>query len=860
MRLITTHLNADIDGVASMLALARLEPGARLFVPGAMDPTAHRLWHEHEAGLPRLMEWREVQTAMRAGGAELLVVDTADPARLGSLSPELHRFSRVQAWDTHPPRDGELQRAALPAAGACVAALVLEMEARGLTPPGWEAGFYLVGIHVDTGNFSYPNTTALDHRAAAICLDWGAPPDWPSRYAPLGFTREQLALMQQMARGVEIVDNGGLTAALVSLELDEWVPDLSVLLGALREAEGWPAAVLVSTAGGGRLSLIARSAGGGGVKVNRLMERFGGGGHPEAASATLNGVTLSEALALVREALAEGVGPEVTAGALAVSPIHHAAANATIAQAADLLHRHRVNALPLNDNGRWVGLVTRREVDEAVRHGLGERPAMEISTGAPSWLPADLTLEEARQRILEAPQRLVMVGSPPTPLGILTRTTVLRRWASPPGSSGPSRRWVASRLQRALGPARTDLLRSIGAVAQGRELPSHLVGGGARDLLMDLPLRDVDVVVEGYAPELGQALVDALGGELHVHDAFGTAHWLPPDSTMPPIDLASARSEVYRKPGALPEVAGAGLRQDLYRRDFTLNAMAVCLNADRFGELTDPYGGWRDLQARTLRVLHGLSFHDDPSRAWRAARFAARLDFSLSPETRGLLDSARRARTLETLGRERLGNELDRILEETEVVRAFRLMREWDLLVPIHPALKGERLFLERLAAVRAACHEARGLGVEVAQSDALWLVVAAEIPKDERPGMERLVPGDRHRHRRWRSGPEQVKGVLTRLRSKMNRSRAGSLIRHLDAVERTYALGIGRQETRDWLVWWEREGRHVERAIGGEDLKALGYTPGPIFREALDAALKAAWDGGDKDAQLAAARKKLEG
>jgi len=380
-----------------------------------------------------------------------------------------------------------------------------------------------------------------------------------------------------------------------------------------------------------------------------------------------------------------------------------------------------------------------------------------------------------------------------------------------------------------------------------------------RDLFLGLPVRDVDLVVEGRAPQLAREAARRLGGEAREHEAFGTAGWTAPSGF--DVDLASARSEHYEALAALPQVAlHAGLRQDLFRRDFSINAMAISVDPAEKGRLHDPFGGLADLRGGLLRVLHGLSFHDDPTRAFRAARFAARFDFALAPETRGLLDAARKAGAFDRLSRERMGAELERILSQYEVVQSFRLLREWQLLQVIHPQFHGGRAFISRLGEVRVAHHRAEGsLRDAPQQSDVLWLVVASAIPRKEREPLARMVPGRAARRQRFREGPEKAKGAVAALARTKRGSAVARLLQQLDEVELVYAQGIApRAEIAERIGWWLREGRHVTSEVDGRRLLELGAKPGPQIGRALQAALDAARDGADAGGQLAAARRAL--
>jgi len=863
MDLATTHLAADLDGLASLVALHRLEGPFELVLPGSIEPTSRAFWTEQGEGFPPLRPLAEIRRRLETEElGRLHVVDTADAARLGEIREFLPKAREVLAWDNHPPAEGDLPRAGLPETGACVSALVLRLAEAGKKVSAAEAGLFLLGIHMDTGHFTFGGTTALDHEAARICLEWGAPVEWIARYLPKGYTARELGLLGEMAASLEWVPAGDEQVAVLSLELEGYEPNLSVLLEQLRAAERWPAAFLLAGSGR-RVDVIGRSAGG--VNVGEVLRALGGGGHREAGSAALRAMTLTEARAYLRQTLSEWAGERFTAKAAATSPFVSLPATATIRRAAERMRERRIGSLPLTrGKGRelaYVGWVGRRDVDLALAHGLGDRPVGEISAGPPRWIAPEAPLEEARRILASGTVRHLLVGRPPgEAIGILTRGALLRAMAGPalPGRHPrPSSARIRALLRDGLG-ARWEWIRRMGEVAESMGLAIHLVGGTVRDLFLGRPVRDVDLVVEGDAPKVAEEVRRRYGGRVRAHSPFGTASYVSAEGER--IDLASARAEHYASPAALPTVElHAGLRQDLFRRDFTINAMAVSVTPAKLGELHDPFGGWDDLQAGLLRVLHGLSFHDDPTRAFRAARFAAGLDFRLSPETMGLLHAARRAGVFERLGKERLGTELERILDQPEVVQAFRLLREWKLLPSIHPRFAGAGRFLERLGRVRDARNRLAGiLGERLpSQADVLWIEVGRAIPREDRKEWGRMVPRGGERLRRFVHGWERVRRALLRLARARRAGQAGAALCGLDESELVYAAGVNESpEAADWLDWWLREGRTLRPRVTGDLLIERGFAPGEAMGKALAAARQAAWDGEDLPGQLAAAER----
>ena len=346
--------------------------------------------------------------------------------------------------------------------------------------------------------------------------------------------------------------------------------------------------------------------------------------------------------------------------------------------------------------------------------------------------------------------------------------------------------------------ARLESLPGLDLVRRAVEgHPAYLVGGAVRDLLLGEASPDLDIAVED---EIG-AVVEALGGEARKHERFETASVVIGETE---VDIARTRAETYPAPGELPEVRPAPLAEDLGRRDFTINAMAVPLDAP--GELIDPHGGLDDLRGGVLRVLHELSFLDDPTRTLRAARYAARLDLELDPGTERLL----RAADLTTVSEDRITAELAQIAGEERPGEALGLIAEWDLL----DLGKGPRLAaaLERLFSERDEWAEFADRQV------AILLAVA---------------PGDHPRELRKRAG---------KLASVAPDSPAQRW--HLADGHAPGVLALARAAGASWLDDYVTRLRHVELEIWGYDLLEAGVPEGPGIGRGLDAALTARLNG----------------
>ncbi|HXV78189.1 MAG TPA: hypothetical protein VD788_17900 [Candidatus Polarisedimenticolaceae bacterium] len=407
------------------------------------------------------------------------------------------------------------------------------------------------------------------------------------------------------------------------------------------------------------------------------------------------------------------------------------------------------------------------------------------------------------------------------------------------------------RLIRGLGRRRAALLFGVGSLAADLAADAYLVGGGVRDLLLDRRTTDLDLAIEGDAREVGRRLARVESGEYREHASFGTASVTLADGVR--VDLAGTRCERYPRPGELPRVAPSGLLDDLARRDFTVNSMALSLRPERFGRLVDPYDGADDLRRGRLRVLHSRSFEDDPTRVARAMRLAARLGFRVEPATRRWMDACLGSGALARLSAARRRREVELLFAESgwrAIARTLHRHRAWSVIdraVQPPPAAAAQLARIEHwydwLTALAGFDPPPR------------WIAALVRLTRDgtssvRRDVVQRLAP-DRHARAMLLSASVEARALLARLRSVrephpstvLGAAAGISEAAWLEALDRTRA---GR--TRGALVDFLRHGRGVRLDISGHDLERAGIPRGPRIAVGLAAALAAKIDGNAAD------------
>lgn len=392
-----------------------------------------------------------------------------------------------------------------------------------------------------------------------------------------------------------------------------------------------------------------------------------------------------------------------------------------------------------------------------------------------------------------------------------------------------------SRALAALTPAARARLRAIAAEAARQRMPIYIVGGLVRDLLIGRPNLDLDLVVEGDAIALGRTLVKKQGGSLLPHRSFGTAVWtLPPKTGLPAfVDLISARRESYARPGALPDVQFANIHDDQYRRDVSINTLALRLDGPHAGQLLDPWGGLADLRAGRLRVMHSQSFTDDPTRILRVLRFAGRLNFKIESSTLAQLKAC--VPLLELISGERIYKELELTLLESARAAILQSMQRYGVLRAIHHGLR----FDARIAAaLKRATPPPRFWRLDSAPAElgfVLWL--AHFSPAIVAAIAERL---------RFSAPLAAVAGAASRLNmaaAKLVALPPSALVPRLEAepLLAVYALSLLNKKMTRQLTQYAKTWRHIQPATDGHALRKLGLQPGPSYSRILTA-LRSAW------------------
>ncbi len=690
--IITGHANADFDCLAAIIAAGKLYPGATLIFPGSQEKNLRHFFIQSATYLFNFKNFKDIDPE---SVTTLVLVDTRQRSRVSHIEPVFaNKDLVIHCYDHHPDSDEdvEAETSVVRAWGSTTAILMESIISKGLSLSTDEATILGLGIYEDTGSFTFASTTEHDLSAAAWLrahgMDVGVIADLMTRE----LSSEQITIMSQLIESAQTHDINGVEVVIAEAKSDQYVGDFALLVHKFLDMENLRVLFAIGLMND-RVHLVARSRSAD-VDVGKICASLGGGGHPYAASASIKNRTLTQVREELFGLLYSQVNPQILVRQLMSKPAVSIDENATMHRAEEIMTRYGLKALPVvtRTSQRCVGVIEHDIMDKAINHGLGDVPVAEYMIRDPAVVTPETDLYPVMEIILGQRQRLVPVVENDSLTGVVTRTdlvnTLVKEPARIPESLLPERkrdRNISGLLRERLPKGILALLKKAGTLGHELGYSVYVVGGFVRDVLLKQRNYDVDLVVEGDGIAFAAAMTRELGGRYKAHPKFKTAVVVLPDGQR--VDVATARLEYYEYPAALPTVELSSIKMDLFRRDFTVNALAVHLSPDRFGELVDFFGAQRDIKDRVLRVLHSLSFVEDPTRIVRAIRFSERFGFRIGAQTDRLVKNAVRHNFFHKLSGSRVFHELRLILEEKTPLSCLRRMHSYKLLAAIHPLL-----------------------------------------------------------------------------------------------------------------------------------------------------------------------------
>ncbi len=842
LEVITTHLNADFDALASMVAAKKLYPEALLVFPGAQEGNLRDFFIRSSF---YFLDFARAKNVDPDEIKRLILVDTRQVSRIGKFAEAAASGEvDIHIYDHHPDSPEDLHGSVelVEPLGSTTAILTRILREKELDPTPQEATIMALGLFEDTGSFTFSSTTPEDFEAAAYLLRHGADLNVVAQMVTRELTVEQVALLNDLIANANRFTVDGIEVVLARTMASQYVADFAVLAHKFMDMENLEVLFALAQMED-RVFIVGRSRLPE-VNVGEILAEMGGGGHEFAASAAIKDKPLAQVEENLKQIINRRVRPLRRAKDLMSFPVKSVSPEVSLEGAELVLNRYSINALPVVEDARLLGLISRQTVEKGIFHGLKDHPVKDyMSTPVATVGPED-TLAEIRDKLVVHKQRLLPVLQEEEVVGVISRTDLLNllidiseeteetQWSQPLRKKN-----INSLMRERLPKKILTILAQAGEVAKELGYHAYVVGGFVRDLFIKQENLDIDLVVEGDGIVFAKTFAARYGARARVFQKFKTAVIIFPDDFK--VDVATARTEYYDAPGALPVVEYSSIKMDLFRRDFTINTLALKLNPEEFGTLLDFFGAHRDLKERRISVLHNLSFVEDPTRVFRAIRFEQRFGFRISKLTINLINNAVKNNFFDRLSGARLFHELELILHEGSPIPAIARLAELDLLKAIHPRLwfdEGTRKMLERVQAVLAWMDLSY-----LEEKFERWLVyflglVEPLTPEELRELLDRFKTPPRLAAAIL-EGKETADQALLKLfrQGEPSRSQIYRLLSPIPTEFLLYMMAKSRQgHSKRLISLYFTHLKHLKPELKGRDLIALGFQPGPQIRDIL--------------------------
>jgi tRNA nucleotidyltransferase (CCA-adding enzyme) len=828
-----------------MIAAQKLYPGAVICPPGAMNRRV-RDFMNHYGHLWKLQKPSKIpidQVTL------MVVVDTRLRSRLGPFAALAGKQDvEVHVYDHHPPTIDDIpaDKMVYEHIGATVTLFVERLCQERARISSEEATLFALGIYDDTGALTYEITTDRDIAAIGRLRQMDADMSMILSRVEVSMPANERRLLDAMVENSsEMYVNG---AKIVSswAESEKYVEGVAIFVHKLKDyCESH--VTLAAVRCGKKTCLIIRSAPNV-LNVKEFLAPYGGSGHLQAGSAALLDKDPQELLRELEARLPEAIAPLDTVDRVMTSPVVAVAPDALVGDAYRTMLRFGHQALPVVGGGEVLGMMTRKDLDKAHLHGFDRALVRDFMTEGVIAIAMDASVNEAHRLMATYSFERLPVLQRGRLVGIVTRADLVRAlYQSSRGRSekdaGNGFLWmenIAGLLEDSFTPEVQGLLRRIGEKARKMGMKAYIVGGAVRDILKKEPNIDLDISVEGDAEALVQSW-DETGCRGTVHGRYKTGTLTFPNGLK--VDIATARREFYEYAAAMPEVSSDSLKQDLARRDFSVNAMAVSLSEDDWGTLIDFYGGRRDLKEGTLRVLHNLSFVEDPSRILRGVRLEQRLGLNFEDNTLRLLRSAVKGGLLGKLSSPRVRMEVEIDAKELRPQKAFERMQAlgiWEALFPglrFGPAVVKK---MKRLQKILYWTQKSKKISFNFKGME--WLTYMAAVCSESSANvraavMDRLnfTPREREIFTACLSSLAPVEQFFGSKKTFKN-SEVYLFLKNYSPVALLYCIAaVKRRQTRRWLSMQLFSFLPLKGELKGDDLLKLGYSTGAWLGEMLE-------------------------
>ncbi|WP_035589779.1 CBS domain-containing protein [Hippea jasoniae] len=831
MKVITTHKNPDFDAIASCIAAKKLYPDAIIMLPKLQFSSQTNfmiqlLIYEYVGNTEEEIE--NIDT--------LIVVDTHSSSRIEDKLKPFLKKAKIICFDHHKEGDINCDQLSLVNYGANTTQLIQRIIKNDIEIDEEDATLFMLGIYADTGRLTYTNTKPEDIEVCAYLLRKGADLETIKEVLEETLTETEVYLLNELAKNKRIFEVKGIRIGLSFANLDYFSSNAALTVSKFIEMDKLDAAVGIFRMGS-RIYVIGRSKNKD-IDIAHVLKNIGGGGHPFAASATIKNATLIEVAEKLSSIIKETLLDRITAEDIMTSPPKYVYSQTKMEKVNKIISTGGINALVVVNKAtkKVEGIITRQVINKAIYHGMGNKPTGLFVDTEIKTVDINERFSTIKRIVLEEKQRLIPVVSDGVLVGVITRTNILKILTeSSERDVKLKKKNIAAKIKQHLPQNIYNYLIEIGNTAKQMGFNAYLVGGVVRDIILGFENLDIDIVIEGDGIEFAKQFAKLNNARVATHERFRTATIIMPDSIR--VDIATAREEYYDLPGSLPTVQSSSIKLDLYRRDFTINTLAVKLH-DEFGDLLDFFGGLNDIENKKIRILHMLSFIEDPTRMYRAVRFATRLGFEIGKQTDRLIKVAVDLNVIKNVEPIRIYNEIVHILNTPDVSKSFELLKKYRLIRALNKKLIIEERILKALDEAEEILKSCEFFcGSKKIKKEYVFLIVLEYLFRNSASFVEAIGADEQTKNFIIKASKKiaEANGILSaKGKNKFTIYETLSKL-PIEAVLAMYALNL----SKDAVVVFLKELIHIEPLIKGRDLIKLGLKPSKLFGEIINEIFK---------------------
>lgn len=857
MKIIVTHLASDFDSFAGMVAAKKLFPDAEIILPSSLNQNVREFMLLYEDELPHFKEISEVDLNKVN---TVIIIDTRIISRLGNIQSIFQNPDLQIITIDHHQRSKEDVKTNIEyykKVGSSTTIVVNEIIKKKLNFSPLEATLFLLGIYEDTGSFSYPNTSYFDFKISSFLLKHGANLFTISKFLNLSLTEEQHKLLEKLILNSKKIKINEKEILFSSEITNNYVEGLSVLTRKLSQIEDINV-VFCWVKMKDKIYIVGRSDDND-VDVSKILSTFGGGGHQFASSAIVKDLSFEKIKEMLISSLKKNIKKPLVAKNIMTSPVKVVNENETINNVSNLLKKYGHSGIPIvNSEGLISGIITRKDIDKAIKHGLSHAPVKGFKSGEIIYANPETPIEEIQKLMVENAVGRIPIISKNKIVGIITRKDLLRYLNYKNNISFLENSIInednnyfnidiCKRLKLLFPENIINIFEIISNLAKEFKYKAYLVGGIVRDILLNKPNLDIDIVVEGDGIKFASKLANILNAKIWTYKKFKTSVVVLENNQH--IDVATARIEYYDKPAALPNVEQASIRQDLYRRDFTINSMAISLNKENFGTLIDYFGGRRDLKRKKIKVMHKLSMIEDPTRIFRAVRFEQRFAFKIDKQTESLIKSAIEMGIISQLTGVRIRDELISILDEDKPWKPLKRLYEYKALQKININVVVDKEFEKKLKKILKDYEELKKFYGESLKK---WRLIFAILLSDKE--YEEAIQWCKDMKVKNKDIDVIINTIIMKdeiLKKIDNANLKNSdlyfLLKNSPPELQTLLCSLGGEVKRN-IIYYIKNLKNTHLFINGKDIIRLGITNGPEIGKILNDLLILKLNGQIKD------------